>query len=198
MDKTTKTILIIIGSVLLVCACGAAILLGTGLWSFGKLVQFADQSTTENPQEVAQIASGIASFEVPEEFNTQFGMKIGSFSMVQYMTRDERNIIFITQFPAGTSINADEMMRQIRENSRNPNSRWYNTDARLVEQKPVTICGEETTLSINEGINEQGVLYRVANAKFQGKGEGPALFMIVSPADQWDMQLVEDFIASIR
>ena len=198
MDKTTKTVLIILGSLLVLCACGAAVVFGTGLWSFTKVVQFADQSTTEDPQEVAQIASEIADFSLPEGYTTQYGIKISNFSMVQYTTRNEDNYIFLTQFPAGTSINPDEMMRQIRDNSRNPNSSWYNTDTHLVEQKPTTIRGEETTLSINEGTNDQGELYRLANVKFQGNGEGPALLMIVGPADQWDETMVEDFISSIR
>lgn len=198
MDKTTKIVLILIGSVLLVCACAAAILFATGLWSVGRIVQWADQNTTEDPAEVAQVASGIAEFDVPAGFNTQYGMKIADFTMVQYMTRDEKSIIFVTQFPAETSINVEEMMRQIRDNSRDPNSPWYNTDTALVEQKPVTIHGEETTLSISEGTNDQGVLYRMANAKFQGNGSGPSLFMIIAPADQWDATMVEDFIASIQ
>jgi hypothetical protein len=198
MDKTTKTVLIILGSLLVLCACTTAVLLGTGLWSFGKVVQFADQSTTEDPQEVAKIASEIADFSLPEGFTTHYGIKIATFSMVQYTTPAEDTYLFLTQFPAGTSINPDEMMRQIRENARNPNSRWYRTDAKLVEQKPVTIRGEETTLSISEGTNDQGERYRMANAKFQGNGEGPALFMIVGPAETWDEKMVTDFIASVR
>lgn len=198
MNNTTKTILIVLGSLLLVCGCGAAVILATGAWSIGELVQWADQNTTEDPQEVAQIASEIADFEVPEGFTKQYGMKIATFSMVQYMTSGEDTFIFVTQFPAGTSINPDEMMREIQNNSRNPNSTWYNNDTRIVEQKPVTVRGEETTLSISEGTNEQGVLYRMANAKFDGKGEGPALVMIVGPAEAWDTELVEDFIASIQ
>ncbi len=198
MDKTTKTILIVLGSLFLVCACGASLLFVTGAWSIGKVVQWADQNTTENPQEVAEIASGIADFDVPEGFNTQYGIKLGDFTMVQYMTRDEKSIVFVTQFPAGTSLNMDEMMRQVREGGQNPNSPWYNTDMSLIEQKPVSIHGTETTLSISEGMTKEGVPYRMANATFQGHGEGPALFMIVGPQDQWDMQLVEDFISSIR
>lgn len=198
MNKTTKTILIVIGSLLVLCACTTAVLLGTGAWSFGKLVQFAENSTTENPQQVAQIASEIATYDVPESFNKQYGMKIGTWRLVQYMTGDEKTILFVTQFPAGTSINMDEMMRQIQSNSRNPNSPWYNIDTALVEQKPVIIRGQETTLNISEGTTKEGVLYRMANAEFQGKGEGPAQFMIVGPADQWDEQMVEDFIASIQ
>jgi hypothetical protein len=198
MNKTAKTILIILGTLLFVCACSAAILMGTGLWGFNQFVEFADNSTTENPQEVAQIASEIADFDVPETFTKQYGMKIATFSMVQYMNSSEDTFLFITQFPAGTSINPDEMMREIQNNSRNPNSTWYNNDTHIVEEKPVTIRGEETTLSISEGTSEQGVLYRLANAKFQGNGEGPAVFMIVGPADEWDSQLVEDLLASIQ
>ena len=198
MDKTTKAILIVLGSLFLVCGCGVSLLFITGAWSVGKVVQWADQNTTENPQEVAQIASGIADFDVPVGFDTQYGMKLGDFTMVQYMTRDEKSIVFVTQFPARTSLNMDEMMRQVRAGGQNPNSPWYNMDTTLLEQKPITIHGAESTLSISEGTTKEGVLYRMANATFQGRGEGPALFVIVSPADQWDIQLLEGFIASIR
>ncbi len=198
MNKNTKIILIVIGSLLVLCACTSAVLLGTGAWSIGKLVQFAENNTTENPQDVAKIASEISTYDVPAGFNKQYGMRIGSWSLVQYMTGDEKTILFVTQFPAGTSVNMEEMMRQIRSNSDNPSSPWYNADMALVEQKPVTIRGQETTLNISEGTTKEGIPYRMANAEFQGDGEGPALFLIAGPADQWDSQLVEDFIASIQ
>jgi hypothetical protein len=198
MNQTTKTILVIAGSLLLLCGCGVALLAGTGLWSFSRIVKFADESTTENPQEVAQIASEIADFDLPEGYDTQYGMEISTFSMVQYATRNEENYIFLTQFPAGTSINVDEMMREVRDGSRRPNSPWHNIDTELVEQMPVTIRGQETTLSINEGRNDQGELYRMANATFRGRGEGPALLMFIGPADQWNLDLVEDFLNSIQ
>ena len=198
MDKTTKTILIVIGSLVVLCACAFAALLGTGIWSFGKVVQFADQNTTEDPQKVAQIASEIAEFDLPEGFTKQYGMKIASFSMVQYTTRSEDTYIFLAQFPAETSINPEEMMREINNGTRDPSSPWRNMDTTLVEQKPIMIRGEETTLSIGEGTNDKGILYRMANAKFQGKGKGPALLMIVTPANQWDSKMVTDFAASLR
>jgi len=198
MNKTTKTVLIIIGSLIALCACTAAILLGTGLWGVGKVVEFADNSTTEDPQEVAQIASGIADFDIPDGFSREYGMEIATFSMVQYTNRSEDTFIFLIQFPAGTSINPDEMVRDIKNSSRDPNSPWYNTDMHIVEQEPVIIRGEETTLSTSEGTTDNGELYRMVHAKFQGKGEGPALLMIVGPADPWDRQMIEDFIASIE
>jgi hypothetical protein len=198
MDKTTKTILIVIGSLVVLCACTFAALLGTGIWSFSKVVQFADQNTTEDPQKVAQIASEIAEFDLPEGFTTQYGMKIAAFSMVQYTTRSEDTYIFLAQFPAQTSINPEEMMREINNGARDPSSPWHNMDTTLVEQKSIMIRGEETTLSIGEGINDKGILYRIANARFQGNGEGPALLLVVAPADQWDSKMVTDFAASLR
>lgn len=198
MDKTTKTILIVIGSLLVLCACTTAMLLGTGIWSFSKIVQFAESNTTEDPQRVTQVASEIAEFTVPAGFRPLYGMHIADFSMAQYMTADEKSFLLVTQFPEGTSINMDKMMEQIQQNSRRPGSPWYNMDTALVEQRPVTVRGEEATLSISEGTNEKGETYRMASTTFEGKGGGPAVLMVVVPADQWDDQMVEDFIASIR
>lgn len=198
MNKTTKIILIVIGSLLVLCACTSAALLGTGIWSFGKLVQFAENNTSEDPQKVTQTTSEIARFDVPAGFDPVYSMKIANFTMAQYMSGDEKSVILITQFPQGTSINMDEMLREIQQNSRRPNSPWYNMDTALVEQKPVTIRGEETTLSISEGTNEKGETYRMASTTFKGKSGGPTVLMIVVPADQWDEQMVEDFIASIQ
>ena len=198
MNKNTKTILIVAGSLLLVCACCVGVFSVTGLWSTIRFANWAGSNMSEDPEKVAEMASGIADFQVPEGFEKQYGMKLGGLSLVQYMTDNERTVIFVSQFPAGTSINIDEMMRQIQQNSRYENTSWYGVTTALVEQKPVTIRGQETTMSISEGTNDQGAHYRMANAEFQGNGEGPAIVMIVGPADEWDVKTFEDFIASIQ
>jgi hypothetical protein len=86
----------------------------------------------------------------------------------------------LAQFPEGTSINVDELLRIIGESSDNPNSIWYNTETEIVEQKPVTIRGQDVTLTISEGISSDGVEFRMATARFEGRG-GPALAMIAVP-----------------
>jgi len=50
MDKNTKTILIVLGSVLVLCACAAMAVFATGLWSFSRFVNFAERSVSESPQ----------------------------------------------------------------------------------------------------------------------------------------------------
>lgn len=197
MDKSTKTILIIVGSLLVLCACTVAALLFTGLWSLGNVVKWVDNSTTENPQEAVRIGSEIADFEIPQGFDSPYGVHFGDVNMVGYTSQTEKSHILLAQFPEGTRINIDEMLRNISEGTGDPNSVWYKTETTLIEERPVTIRGQETTLSISEGTSSEGVTYRTATANFQGNG-GPALVMVAAPIDEWNIEMVERFISSMH
>ena len=197
MDKTTKTILIIVGSLLVLCACTVAALLFTGLWSLGNVIKWVDNGTTENPQEAIQVGSEIADFEIPEGFDSPYGIHFGDLNMVGYTSQSKRSHILLAQFPEGTDIDVDEMLKRISDGSGDPNDIWYKTETTLIEEKPVTIRGQETTLSISEGTASDGITYRTAIATFQGKG-GPSLVMVAGQLDEWDIGMVETFIESIQ
>lgn len=197
MDKTTKTVLIVIGSILVVCGCLTAAVFVTGLWSFSRFVNFAEQSVSESPQVAVRLGSEIADFEVPEGFGAPYSVHFGDVTLIGYQSPSERSHLVLAQFPHGTSINVDEMLRIIRDGSNDPNSIWHNIDMELVEQKPVNIRGEECTLNISEGTSSDGVEFRMATAKFEGRG-GPSLVMIAGPIDEWDEEMVEVFIESIQ
>ena len=197
MDKSTKTILIVIGSVLVLCACITTAIFATGLWTFSNFVSWADQNVSESPQVAVRFGSEIADFEVPEGFGSPYGVHFGDVILVGYKSLSEKSHILLAQFPEGTSINVDEMLRIIEEGSGDPNSIWYNTETTLVEQKPVTIRGQEATLSVSEGISSDGVTFRMATATFKGMG-GPSLVMVACPIDEWNMGTVEAFIESIQ
>jgi hypothetical protein len=197
MDKSTKTALLVVVSLFLLCACTVSTFLFAGLWSFGNVVRWVDNSTTENPQEAVKIGSEIADFVIPEGFDSPYGVHFGDVNMIGYTSQSERSYILLAQFPKGTSINVDEMLRQISEGNGDPNSIWYKTETKLIEERPVTIRGQECNLSISEGTSSDGITYRTATAKFQGNG-GPALVMVASQLAEWDMVLVETFISSIE
>jgi hypothetical protein len=197
MDKTTKTVLIIIGSVLLVCICGASVLFATGLWSFTNIVRWADTNTSENPQEVVRFGSEIADFDVPEGFGSPYGMHFGEITSVGYASQSKNTHILLTQFPEGTHVNVEEMLRLINQYSIDPDHAWADAQTTLIEEKPVTIRGQETTLSISEGTSSDGTNYRSAIATFQGKG-GPSLLMIAGPIEEWNIEMVEEFVTSIQ
>jgi hypothetical protein len=197
MDKTTKTVLIIIGSVLLLCICAASVIAATGLWSFRNIVRWADTNTSEEPEEVMRVGSEIAEFDVPEGFGSPYGMHFGDITSIGYVSQSKNTHLLLTQFPEGTYINVEEMLKLIGQYSSDPNISWYDAQTTLIEEKPVTIRRQETTLSINEGTSSDGITYRSAIATFQGRG-GPSLLMIAGPIEEWDIEMVEAFIASIQ
>lgn len=197
MDKSTKTALIVIGSIFLLCACAVSAVFVGGLWSLGHVVRWVDNSTTEDPQEALRVGSEIADFEIPQGFDSPYGVHFGDVYMVGYTAHSRQAHILLAQFPEGTSINVEEMLRQISKGAGDPDSIWYNTETTLIEEKPVTICGQETTLSISEGTSADGMTYRSAVAKFEGKG-GPALVLVASPLAEWDLEMVETLISSIH
>ena len=160
-------------------------------------LNFAERSVSESPQEAVRLGSEIADFEVPEGFGSPYSVHFGDVTLIGYKSRSEKSHLLLAQFPQGTSINVDEMLRAIREGSGDPNSIWYNTETTLVEQSPVTICGQETTLNISEGISSDGVPFRMATAKFEGRG-GPSLVMVAGPIYEWDGKMVDAFIESIQ
>jgi hypothetical protein len=197
MDKTTKTILIVLGSILLVCACATAALFATGLWSFTRFVIWADESVSESSQVAVRVGSEIADFEVPAGFASPYSVHFGDVSMVGYESQNGSAHLLLAKFPDETSINVSEVLRQISEGRGDPQSVWYRMETTLIEEKPVTIRGQERILSIAEGTSSEGVIYRTATATFEGRN-GPALVMLASPIAEWDLEMVETFLASIE
>jgi len=197
MNKNTKTMLLIIAAIVLLCVCTCTVALVTGVVSLNRLGCWADQNVTEDFEDAIRLGSEIADFEVPSKYSTSYGIQFGEVTLVGYKTPSERSMLFLAQFPEGTNVNLDEMLRLIREGSGDPNSIWYNTETTLLEQKSVHIRGQETTLNISESLSAAGITYRAATATFQGRG-GPAVLMIASPIDEWDSEVVEAFIASIQ
>ncbi|NJC95753.1 MAG: hypothetical protein C3F07_08630 [Anaerolineales bacterium] len=197
MDKTTKTVLIILGSVLAVCACAGTAVFATGVWSFNRFVNFAEESVSESPQVAVRVGAEIADYEVPEGFGSPYSIHFGDVTLIGYKSTSERSHLLLAQFPEGTSVNLDEVLRIIREGANDPNSIWYDTETEIVEQKPVTVRGQDVILTISEGMSSGGVEFRMATAKFEGRG-GPALVMIAGPLDEWDAKMVEAFIESVQ
>ena len=197
MDKSTKTVVIIIGVILLVGAVAAMTILATGLWAFGRFVNWAEQSVSESPEVAVRVGSEIADYQVPVGFGSPYSVHFGEVSLVGYKSQDEESNILLAQFPAGTHMDIDKMLRQISEGSGESDRVWYNTKTTLIEQKPVTLRGQECILNISEGTSSEGTTYRSAAATFEGNS-GPALVLIVSPMDEWDIEMVEAFLSSIK
>lgn len=198
MNKTVKIILIIVGALVVVCGCAATILFASGAWVTGKALQWADASTTEDPQEVGQIASEIADFDLPEGFDAPYGMHFAQFTSVGYFSQSTNTHILLTQLPSGVHMDVEEMLRQTQEGAGDRQSPLYGIQMNAVEERPVTIRGQESTLSIGEGMSSEGEAIRSATVTFEGKGGSQAILLVSGPADDWDQEMVEDLIASFE
>lgn len=195
MDKPTKSVLIVIGSILLVWVCVTVFVTVRGL--FSGFFQFADQGIHGSPQMTVRFGSEIADFEVPAGFGNPSGIHFGDGVLISYKSADEKYHLLLAQFPQRISINLDEMLRIIRDGSNDPGSIWYKTQMKLIDQYSVIIRGGKCTFNISDGINRDGVEFRMATAKFDGRG-GPALVMIVGPGEDWNGEMVEAFVGSIK
>jgi hypothetical protein len=197
MNKTTKTILIIVGSLLVLCACCAGIFSVTGVWSAIRYANWAETNTTRDLYEVAPMIEEIATITLPDGFGSPYGMHLGEITSVGFASQSKNTHILLSQFPQGTTANTEEMFKRMTQAAVNPQSRWNEGRTTVIEEKPVVIRGEETSLVISEGISSDGTHYRSAVVTFQGN-KGPALLMIAGPVKEWDSQMVEDFVASIQ
>ena len=84
------------------------------------------------------------------------------------------------------------MLTQLAPGSSDPDTRMT-----VIENRPVTVRGQEVMLVISDGVNHEGDSYRQGMVAFQGKG-GPALVVLSESLDLWSDETVNAFLASIQ
>lgn len=192
MTKGTKIAIGVVAALVVLCVC-------LGVASFGGLFYFGQQiaeSATEDPAEVAEIASGIADYDLPPGFSEQFGMRFLIFDMVAFGSDDNKQAILLMQFSEMIGMDQAEMEQQMNQSVQEQMGQ-QDLDLQVVDQTTTTIRDETVTLTIREGTDVDDETVRQITGAFPGKG-GSALLMIVGPQQSWDQAAIDDFIASIR
>lgn len=144
-------------------------------------------------EKIDSAAAEIASFDLPAGYRSEFSITLNEYTLVSYTPDDGYSHLYLVQ-----SINAADTDRLLRA-MQDIIPGQYDPDARMtvLETRPVTVRGEETTLVISEGINGDGKTYRQALVAFDGSG-GPALLVFSAPVTSWDLAIAETMVASIR
>jgi len=197
MDKSTKTILVVIGSIVMVCICGTIVLIFTAFSLFNKLSALDISASHVEDLRAVRVGEEIADFVVPPGFGDPYGVYFLDVTLIGFTSEDELSQIILGQFPEETSLDLDEMLRQIDQVPGESNPLFSLVEMIPLEEKTVHIRGHESTLYIRQGISEYGMSYHSAILSFRGRG-GPALLMIVIPSEDWDIKLVQSFIESIQ
>jgi hypothetical protein len=189
LNRKTLLIIGIIVAVLCICSVIAGAIL---LTQAGKLIS---QTISTDPAKIESSAQRITDYTLPEGYKETFGMDMFGVSMVGFSSVDNQQAIMLFQAPDTGEANREQLEQQMRQLGEQQMGQEYTLEK--VDEVPVVIRGQETTLVIYEGTSKQGVEVRQEVAVFQGNN-GLAFFMSVGPKSSWDTVAVNDFLNSMR
>jgi hypothetical protein len=191
MSRTTKIILAIVGSLLVlgICACAAGIVI------VNMVGNSLENAVVTDPGQVASISSGIAGYSLPSGF-TEVGMNFLGLSqgIVASGGRDGKQVIILMQLPMVTGTDAAELEQSLQD-------RFLQDQAgemQWILRNVITaqIRGQEVELKMRDGSDSYGSTYRTLTGVFQGEG-GPVILMCMGPRESWDQKAIDAFLGSI-
>ena len=196
MSRTAKIIIgVIVGLIVLCSCCCVAGSIATPML-LGPLMEQA-ASTTEDPQEIAQVAKNIVDYQLPAGYGEQFGMSFFGMDIVAFGKDDlAGNVIIMMQIPAMFGLNPEEMMQEMERSLQQQTGR-ESVDLQYVDTIQTTIRDQNVTLTVQEGTDSNGTAIRQLTGVFPGKN-GMAVLMIAGPTQTWDQQAVDAFLSSLR
>ena len=150
-------------------------------------------SINTDGEQVTSTAAEIADFDLPAGYKADFSASLMGYSVAAFNPGDGHSHLYLIQ----STDEADgeklaSMLDEVAPGSSDPQTRM-----RVVETRPVTVGGHETTLVISEGTNGEGESYRQASVAFPGQG-GPALLVFSEPTSRWNQATVDALLASIH
>ena len=144
MSRNTKIVLIVLGVIVIVCIC-----IAIGIWialnTAGRAIQ---QSIISDPTQAAAQAESIALYNIPYGYD-QGVMSFLGFDMV-VLSADNQPAIMMMQFPSSANLDPKTMEKTMQQAISQQFSRRGLTFS-LVDQKQLTVKGQEVTLFISEG-----------------------------------------------
>lgn len=148
---------------------------------------------TNDSQHVAELVSKIADFEVPEGYVSEFSAELSGYTLATYKgTTDPSHLYLIQSEKEADGAELERMLTELAPGSNDPDTRMT-----VVENRPVSVRGQDVTMVISDGINHEGTAYRQAAVAFEGQG-GPALLVFSESLELWNDETVAALLASIQ
>jgi hypothetical protein len=135
----------------------------------------------------------IADFDLPADYAADFSTSMLGYTVAAYKGPNGPSHLYLIQ--SEKESDGDELAKMLAQLA--PGSSDPNTRMTVLEKRPVTLRGQDSTLIVSEGVNSENVPYLQITAAFEGKG-GPALLMFSETVDAWDQAAVDEFLSSIR
>lgn len=185
-QKRNKIILIVVIGLIALC------LIVCGISYFG-LRKAVSGMVQMDPEQGKNLATQITDYDLPKGYKEMGGTSLaGVITAAISDEQNDKNTIWLLQAPSDNLPAPEKFLRDaIAYQSNNPIT-WTKENVRIY-----TIRGEKTSITIFNGTTQDNQSYRAWAGKFTGKG-GPALIVIVTPAETWDESVAENFINSMR
>jgi hypothetical protein len=196
MNNTIKVILGFLLAAVLTCVLTCVLIGVLGLTFFNVRARSVLRDVQAQPGEASSVAQEIADFTLPEGYTSAVATQFAHFEVVGYDGPDGNSHLYLFQMPPALNVDQAELERYLRSATESEGND-YGPDMQVIDQLPVTIRGQATTLIVSEGTNGAGELFRSANAAFQGR-DSQALLSFSGPTAQWDTAMIEAFIGSMK
>jgi hypothetical protein len=192
-----KILLLILLFVIISCTC-----LGIISYIRLSLIEKSIPLVTETSESLE-----ISEQPTPTTATIQYSIPVGYSEIIDDHLDGSRSYLFtsdtsadtfflLVEFPADTQMNSSTLISQVQQ-TMNPVAIEQGIVFSLVDQIPFTLKGQEVILSIREGDNFEGRTYRELSAVYDN-GNNPVVFLVFSPLDTWNQEIVNSFIASIQ
>ncbi len=152
-----------------------------------------DATINTNAEKVISAAAEVTDFDLPAGYSPEFTASFDAYTLVSYTPSKGSSHLYLVQ---SQDANDGEKLLQAMVDII-PGEYDPEAGMTVIETRPVTVRGEQTTLILSEGSNGDGEHYRQAMVTFTGNG-GPTLLVYSTPLASWDIETVETLIASIR
>lgn len=189
MTRNNKILIGALLGLIVVCACSTTVL-------YGVLQVSRNVSVATDEAGSAAVATSIAEYDAPAGYHEAVAFKVMGVAMVALESERAGHGIMLMQFPASSELSQGEMELQFQQAMQRQTGQ-SGLKLTPVSHKTVIIRGQEVTLSISEGTNQNGYPFRQVTGVFEGKG-GPVLLVITGPTPTWNQAEIDAFIASIR
>ena len=194
MSNTTKSILIVLG-VIVVCCCivsvGGFVAITSGLANI-----FGGDFLNSDPAQIAQVTAELPDYELPAGYQEEYVMDVlGLFQGVFISNQSKGAMIMMMQINDSFMGGVEEYQDQFQESF----IQQYQVDTislRQVDERTVEIRGQQTTLQIFEGSDDEGYDYIQWVTSFESEN-GTVMLVILGSAAAWNDAEMEDFLSSI-
>jgi hypothetical protein len=180
------------GVVGVLCLCIAVASFFT-LQEFGRRTE---KMINGDPTSVAQVKENMVAFDIPAGYEERV-MNVLVYDVVvldPHIYSNSGPMILLMQYKSLIPGNSAQIEQQLRQSAQQQGA--AGAQMHFVETIEKEIRGETVEITVSEGSYE-GFTMRQWLAVFEGKN-GPTILMVQGSVEEWDDELLDDFIESIK